>query len=71
MTKGKEISQKLSTLLEKLQAGYKDIEQQINASFEEDRTRIRILEERVTVLEGQVSALTLAIEVMQMQGVRA
>jgi len=69
MTKGKEISQKLSTLLEKLQAGYKDIEQQINASFEEDRTRIRILEERVTVLEGQVSALTLAIEVMQ--GVRA
>ena len=65
MTKGKEISQKLSTLLEKLQAGYKDIEQQINASFEEDRTRIRILEERVTVLEGQVSALTLAIEVMQ------
>lgn len=71
MTKGKEISQKLSTLLEKLQAGYKNIEQQINASFEEDRTRIRILEERVTVLEGQVSALTLAIEVMQMQGVRA
>lgn len=69
MTKGKEISQKLSTLLEKLQAGYKDIEQQINDSFEEDRTRIRILEERVTVLEGQVSALTLAIEVMQ--GVRA
>jgi rubrerythrin len=69
MTKGKEISQKLSTLLEKLQAGYKNIEQQINASFEEDRTRIRILEERVTVLEGQVSALTLAIEVMQ--GVRA
>ena len=68
MTKGKEISQKLSTLLEKLQAGYKNIEQQINASFEEDRTRIRILEERVTVLEGQVSALTLAIEVMQ--GVR-
>jgi hypothetical protein len=69
MTKGKEISHKLSTLLEKLQAGYKNIEQQINASFEEDRTRIRILEERVTVLEGQVSALTLAIEVMQ--GVRA
>lgn len=69
MTKGKEISQKLSTLLEKLQAGYKDIEEQINASFEEDRTRIRILEEQVTVLEGQVSALTLAIEVMQ--GVRA
>lgn len=65
MTKGKEISQKLSTLLEKLQAGYNDIEEQINASFEEDRTRIRILEERVTVLEGQVSALTLAIEVMQ------
>lgn len=71
MTKGKEISQKLSTLLEKLQAGYKNIEQQINDSIEEDRTRIRILEERVTVLEGQVSALTLAIEVMQMQGVRA
>lgn len=69
MTKGKEISQKLSTLLEKLQAGYKDIEEQINASFEEDRTRIRILEEQVTVLEGQVSALTLAIEAMQ--GVRA
>ena len=69
MKKGNEITQKLGTLLEKLQAGYKDIEEQINASFEEDRTRIRILEERVTVLEGQVSALTLAIEVMQ--GVRA
>jgi hypothetical protein len=68
MKKGNEITQKLGTLLEKLQAGYKDIEEQINASFEEDRTRIGILEEQVTVLESQVSALTVVIEVMQ--GVR-
>lgn len=65
MKKGNEITQKLGTLLEKLQAGYKNIEQQINDNFEEDRTRIRVLEEQVTALEGQVSALTLAIEVMQ------
>ena len=65
MKKGKEITQKLGTLLEKLQTGYKNIEQQINASFEEDRARLVTLEEQVTALEGQVSALTLAIEVMQ------
>ena len=44
MTKGKEISQKLSTLLEKLQAGYKDIEEQMNTEL---AARITALEERV------------------------
>lgn len=51
MKTGKEITQKLSALLEKLQAGYRDIEQQMNTEFTARDARIAELEERITALE--------------------
>jgi polyhydroxyalkanoate synthesis regulator phasin len=53
MKTGKEITQKLSALLEKLQAGYRNIEQQMNTEFTARDARIAELEERITALEAQ------------------
>lgn len=54
MTKGKEISQKLSTLLEKLQAGYKNIEEQMNTELAARDARLQELAARITALEERV-----------------
>jgi len=54
MTKGKEITQKLSALLEKLQAGYKDIEEQMNTELAARDARLQELEARITALEERV-----------------
>ena len=54
MTKGKEISQKLSTLLEKLQAVYKDIEEQMNTELAARDARLQELAARITALEERV-----------------
>ncbi len=51
MKNGKQVSEKLTALLEKLQAGYKDIEQQINTEFAARDARIAALEERIKALE--------------------
>jgi polyhydroxyalkanoate synthesis regulator phasin len=57
----KQLTEQFKTILEKLQAGYKDIERQINTGFDvrdtwlrEQEMRIKALEERVKTLEGKL-----------------
>lgn len=57
----KQLTEQFKTILEKLQAGYKDIERQINTGFDvrdtwlrEQEMRIKVLEERVKTLEGKL-----------------
>lgn len=49
----KQISEKLTALLKKLQAGYQDLETQLNTALAARDARIAELEERIKALEAQ------------------